>query len=291
MKIGIIIATFNRKNLLSKLIINLNSIIIPNNTTINKIIVNDGSNDGTIELLISNYNDLTIINGNGNWWWTKCMNEGFKKAIDLKNDYVLILNDDIVLAPDYLKILIEDYNKLPKGSILGSSSISINKPHKIESAGSKKFIKWKLKFSPYYSGFKLVDDHFNGIYKTWTLSGRGTLIPVEVFNKIDFYDEKLIQYGSDDEFCIRANHNNIPVFISWNARVYNQTNLTSKGAVFKKEGLWILIKSFFNKYSVNSIYKHIYLYKKYGYPILLPIYIIVVFLGTIKAYYFNYNRE
>lgn len=219
------------------------------------------------------------------------MNEGFKRAIELQNEYVLILNDDVEVEKDYLTKLLRDYKLLPYRSILGSASISIDKPNKIESAGTKEFIKWRLKFSPYYSGFKFVDDNFKGVHKTLTLSGRGTLIPVEVFNKIGFYDEELIQYGSDDEFCIRANLNNIPVYISWNARVLNHTNMTSKGSVFKKEGFITLLKSFFNKYSVNSISKQVYLYKKYGYPLLLPIFLCIFFLGTIKAYYFNYRNE
>ena len=218
------------------------------------------------------------------------MNEGFKKSIEFGYEYVLILNDDIEIQPDYLKTLLNDYSTLPSNSILGSASISINKPHQIESAGTKQFIKWRLKFVPYFKGFKLMNENFRGIHKSWTLSGRGTLIPVSIFNQIGLYDEKLVQYGSDDEFCIRANLNNIPVYISWNALIYNNTQLTSKGSAFKKEGLLTLLKSFYNKYSVNSLYKHVYLYNKYGYKLLLPLYLLIVISGTIKAYYFNYRK-
>lgn len=290
MTIGIIISTFNRLRSLEKTLFTISNLNFPDNVKANIILIDSGSKDGTSEQICQNFNQIFLIKGNSSWWWTKCMNEGFKKAIELGYEYVLILNDDIEIQPNYLTTLLNDYALLPPNSILGSASVSINKPHKIESAGTKEFIKWRFKFTPYIKGFKSMGDDFCGVHKTWTLSGRGTLIPVELFNQIGFYDEKLVQYGSDDEFCIRANLKNIPVYISWNARIYNNTLLTSKGSVFKKEGLFTLLKSFFNKYSVNSITKHSYLYLRYGYKALLPLYLIIVFLGTIKAYYFNYRK-
>lgn len=290
MKLAIVISTHDRINLLVELVqqIQLNQDRI--NEKFSIIIVNDNSANQGETLLKLKYPEIIVINGTGNWWWTKCMNEGFKKAIELGYDHVLILNDDVEIRPNYLTTLLNDYASLPPNSILGSASVSMNKPHKIESAGTKQFIKWRFKFIPYFKGFKLLEENFTGIHKSWTLSGRGTLIPVSVFNKIGFYDEKLVQYGSDDEFCIRANLNKIPVYISWNAHIYNNTLLTSKGSAFKKEGLPTLLKSFFNKYSVNSLSKQAYIYLKYGYKPLLPLFIFIVFLGTIKAYYFNYKK-
>lgn len=290
MTIGIIISTFNRLRSLEKTLFTISNLNFPDNVKANIILIDSGSKDGTSEQICQNFNQIFLIKGNSSWWWTKCMNEGFKKAIELGYEYVLILNDDIEIQPDYLKTLLNDYSTLPSNSILGSASISINKPHQIESAGTKQFIKWRLKFVPYFKGFKPMNENFRGIHKSWTLSGRGTLIPVSIFNQIGLYDEKLVQYGSDDEFCIRANLNNIPVYISWNALIYNNTQLTSKGSAFKKEGLPTLLKSFYNKYSVNSLYKQAYLYIKYGYKLLLPLYLIIVITGTIKAYYFNYRK-
>ena len=290
MKIAIVISTFNRIRSLENLIFRISEVVIPNDVTVQIIVIDSGSTDGTCERILKGYSQIHLINGSQNWWWTKCMNEGFKKAIELGFDHILILNDDVEIKSDYLQMLLRDCATLPTNSILGSASISIASPHKIESAGTKKFIKWRLKFIPYFKGFKPLDANITGIHKSWTLSGRGTLIPVSVFNKIGFYDEKLVQYGSDDEFCIRANLNNIPVYISWNAHIYNNTLLTSKGSAFKKEGLPTLLKSFFNKYSVNSLYKQTYLFIKYSYKPLLPLYLLIVIMGTIKAYYFNYRK-
>lgn len=289
MKLVIIISTYNRYQFLEKLLINIRNQTLPSGLLVEAIVINAGSSDGTIDNLKKYFPEVKIIEGNSNWWWTKCINEGFKKAIEIKSDFVLILNDDVEIKKDYLSILLKDYDTLPKGSILGSASISIDKPHLIASAGTKKFIKWRFKFMPYYE-FKIPDENFFGIHPTYTLSGRGTLIPTGTFNKIGYYDDKLVQYGSDDEFIIRARNAGIPVFISWNARIYIHLLMTSEGTAFRKDSFWQFIKSFSNPYSVNSIKKTALLYKKYGIKILTPFYLVYFILGTIKAYLFKYRR-
>jgi len=291
MHIAIILTTYNRKELLQKTLLKIKGLIIPRNVITSIIVIEDGCTDATAQMLKEEFAGIIVIHTEGNYFWTKCMNLGFRKAVEINSTFVLILNDDIEIEENYLSNLLNDYSKLPAESILGSASISKSVPHKVESGGTKDFIKWRLKFKPYFKGFTKVDENFNGIHKSWTLSGRGTLIPCSLFEKIGYYDENLIQYGSDDEFCLRANINKIPVYITWNARILNHTNSTSVGSAFKKEGLMILLKSFFNKYSVNSLSKNIYLYNKYSYKLLTPIYVLYLIVGTIKAYYFNYKND
>lgn len=284
----IIIATFNRKDYLKKILQQIQNQNIPPDIIVKTLVVIAGSNDGTIEMLSKDFKEVSVLKGTCNWWWTKCMNEGFKKAQDLSSDFILILNDDNEIKTDYLKILWEDFQTLPIGSILGSASVSIDSSNLINSAGTKEFIRWRLKFVDYIYGFKQVYSEFKGIQPTWTLSGRGTLIPIDTFKQIGFYDKNLVQYGSDDEFILRARLAGINCFISWNAHVYNHLMLTSEGTAFRKDSTLKLIMSFFNSHSVNSIKKDIYLYKKYGYLILLPFFVVYTILGTVRAYLFKY---
>ena len=288
-KIGVIVPTHNRKNYLKAILVCISDQKIEN-VILEIIVVVDGSTDGTFEMLATDYPNIHVIIGTGNWWWTKCMNEGFKKAIEIESDFVLVMNDDVEIKSDYLQTLWRDYSTISTGAILGSASVSIEKPHKIESAGSKEFFKSRLKFVNYYPGFSDFDENFFGIQPTFNLSGRGTLIPVQIFEKIGYYDERFVQYGSDDEFSLRAKLSGIPVFISWNALIYNHTMLTAKGRAFNQNSLISLLLSFFNPYSANSLRKTAYFYIKWSYKMLLPIYVAYVFLGTFKAYFLNYRK-
>lgn len=148
MEIAFIIATYNRANLLSKILSQIKFLIVPENVSIKVIVINDGCTDQTNEIIRNKFPETIVINGNGNWWWTKSMNEGFKKACELKQNYVLILNDDIEIKPDYLSILLADYSTLPVNTILGSASISINLPHKIRWPEQKNLLNGDLNLFP-----------------------------------------------------------------------------------------------------------------------------------------------
>lgn len=285
-----IIATHNRKKYLEVILGQLYNQILPKNVSLSIIVVIDGSTDGTVEMINEKFPDVIIINGNGNWWWTKCMNKGFKKAIDLYADYILVLNDDTEIKNDYTTKLWDDYQSLPANSILGSASVTIDPSDLIDTAGTKDFIRWRLKAVSYLPAFTPIFPDFKGIHPTWTLNGRGALIPVSAFEKIGFYDENLMQYGSDDEFAMRARKSGINVFISWNVYVYNHLMQTDEGKAFRQDSFVKFLKSFFSPYSVNSFKKFSYYYKKHGYKWLLPVYLFYVFLGTLKAYFIKYKK-
>jgi GT2 family glycosyltransferase len=289
MKISVVIATFNRKKFLQKILNDVERQILPVDVKLNTIVVVDGSTDGTIEMLENDYPACRIIKGNGDWWWTRCMNEGFKEAIALGSDAVLILNDDNEILPDYLSILYKDYRTLKEGSILTSASLSIIPYELINFAGTKSLSKWNLKAIPYLRGMVQKPKKFEGVHPTQTMCGRGTLIPVSVFSRIGLFDPKLVQYGSDDEYAIRANRAGIPVLISWNTRIYNHMMMTSEGSPHRHDSFSKYLRSFTNPYSINSLSKTVYYYKKHGIRFLLPFYIVYFVLGSLKSYLFNYR--
>lgn len=286
--ISIIIPTYNRVDQLTILLKQIHS----QKNLIFKILViviNDGSKDTTNEVLLNQFPNVIQIIGNANWWFTRCVNEGILKSISLGVDYVLILNDDSEIDSYYLSTLWQDFISIGIPAILGSISISLKPKGLVEFSGTKNFNFYTFRGKQYLPKLKYYEN-INGIYKTYTLNGRGTFIPLSIVNKIGLFDANLKQYGSDYEYVLRARRFKIPVYISWNAKVYNNLYMTSNGATFKKDNIINFLTSFFNEYSINSIKKNAYLYWKYGCKLLLPLYLFYVFIGTFKTYLFKYNN-
>jgi len=80
------------------------------------VLIDDGSTDGTEQMVREWVENLTVIRGKGNWWWAGCLQQGFnflKKKRLSQDDYVLIINDDVVFGKDFLArgISILDKNK------------------------------------------------------------------------------------------------------------------------------------------------------------------------------------
>ena len=80
------------------------------------VLIDDGSTDGTEQVVRERVENLTVIRGNGNWWWAGCLQQGFnflkKKGLSY-GDYVLIANDDVVFGKEFLAkgLSILDKNK------------------------------------------------------------------------------------------------------------------------------------------------------------------------------------
>lgn len=285
--IVVIIPTYNRRDYLRRL---LSTLYLQTNTLIDIIIVVivDGSTDGTIEMLEENYSEVKIVKGDGNWWFTKCINEGFKYGYKLSPDYFLLLNDDVEINATYVESLYKSFKSLnATNAILGSVSRSVTEKQKIIFAGVKTYHKYLGKYKHYFKPGYLVDvKGMYGTHKSVELTARGTLIPVEVVKILDGYDERFVQYGSDTDFCFSAVKQNINVYISFDNYILCHEQLTSDGSRFKNPSFKEFFKSLFSIYSINSL-KTSLLFTRKHFGLLDQIIIIprVLILPLVKFYF------
>lgn len=269
-KLSVIIPTYNRKNYLCRLLAQLQHQVL-NNVEMSIIVVVDGSSDGTLERLESEFPEVSVIHGNGQWWWTKSINEGCKFALKNRNDAVLLMNDDTEIDARYVETLL-NYAEQQPGAIIGSLNITRTEPYKIYFSGVKHITWWKAKFARYHHIFAPYDNHLTGLHPSILLMGRGMFIPASVFEKIGFFDEKSFpQYKADLDFVLTAHENNIKTFISWDAIVYSHLELTGKGVTYKKQSFFAFLKSFFQENSMTNLVHSFRYYRKHCPFYLLPL--------------------
>lgn len=221
-KIFIIIPVFNRLSYTKKCLSSLENQTYKN---FEVIIVNDGSTDDTSEYIKNEYPFWTILKGSGNWWWTKSMYTGIEYALRYAKlgDFILSLNNDCYAKKDYLFEII-NASKKNKGAIVGSLVVDADNPRKIIESGVR--INWKDNLI-YANTDKLseLSDYVNTeniISKVDTLPGKGTLIPIEVFDKAgNFNYSRLPHYISDYEFFIRAKKHDFRLIVSTKAKLFN----------------------------------------------------------------------
>jgi GT2 family glycosyltransferase len=289
--ISVIIPTHNRKECLKTVLTCLRKQKNKNNFRLYPLVVVDGSTDGTMEMLNFEFPEVPIIIGDGNWWYTKCINKGIEYSLSLDIDYILTLNDDIVFNEQYIESLMNVIEHQKDFCLVGSVSYTQSNPCRISFSGVKKIIRWRLKEINYISKFSIVDPNSNtGYVKSMNLSGRGILFPIDLISKLGFYDEKLIQYGSDTDFSYRATKAGINVYLSYDAIIYENEKLTSKGSIHNMPSFKEYIHSFFEIHSINSMQKGLYFYWKHGYKALIPLYFVIIMLGACYNLFFKYRN-
>lgn len=227
--IFIVIPVHNRKQLTRRCLLSLSKQTVSNITT---IVVDDGSVDGTSEMIKNEFPQVVLLHGNGDLWWTEGTNVGIRYALSCnpgnEENFILTINDDTEVNSDYLSTLLSAYYQ-NKPCLVGSACVDINNPNRLEYAG--------LKMNLYWSGETHLASHFgynyqralssSSIIDTDSLPGRGVLIPFSVFEKVGLYDaDHFKQYMADIEFSVRARKAGYRLIVSLSSLVMSHIDAT-----------------------------------------------------------------
>ena len=186
------------------------------------VVTDDGSTDGTAETIAREFPAVTVLEGDGNLWWTKATNLALRHALEhaADDDYILTLNNDVTFDEDYLANLAEAAGRRP-GWLIGSVSLDQTNPQNAPDINN--YIDWrtrrsriaKFQYGPYFNE------------ESNCLSGRGMLIPVETFHKIGTFNAaKFPHYGADTEFSIRAARGGFPLCVYYKAILYSDRTIS-----------------------------------------------------------------
>jgi GT2 family glycosyltransferase len=193
------------------------------------IVIDDGSTDGTSEMIGAEFPEVVLLRGAGNLWWTRAINMGVEYALARKADYIITLNDDIVLNDYFIERMVLRSAKNP-GALLGG--VEIDSITKKPTYGGK-IIDWKLA-----KNRNLLDtlepDKWHSLHEVNHLPGRELLVPAEVFHKIGLFDEKNFpQTVADFDFTYRAHKAGYKIYCNYDAQV--ETYPDSKGGLELRE--------------------------------------------------------
>lgn len=247
--IHIIIPIFNAKAYLEDCLF---SLAAQNFREYRIIVVDDGSSDGSSEILSQRFPGVEVIRGSGDWWWTKSTNAALTAILRSakEGDYVLTLNIDLRVNPDYLDSLLE-VAKAGAPCVVGSPVVDIEAPESVVFCGVE-WNPWTAKYKGFRSPRRIT---IKGLecWQSDILPGRGTLFPVEVFRKAGLYDQKgLPQYAADDDMSLRARRLGFGLLIAPKATVYSHVRAT--GLNYKASGNASLATFIESLFSLRSPY-------------------------------------
>lgn len=163
------------------------------------ILVDNGSDKKIIDALFSKFKNVIYIQNNINYGFAKGVNFGLKLAHLLESDWLLVLNDDIIFAADFINNLV---NEAEKNKLLISGPKIITRDHKIWSLGGKIN-------KTHFSG-ELIDygknDH-TGDSKPLSvdfISGTALLLHKSAITQVGYFDERYFLYYDDVDYATRA---------------------------------------------------------------------------------------
>ena len=192
-KTAILLTCFNRKQLTKKCLSTLFSFKL----NFDVYLVDDGSNDGTSDMISKDYPSVNIINGSGYLFWNRGMELAWKNASKYDYDFYIWLNDDIVLFDNAFD------------EIFKCSAQKFNKS--IVSGIIQNHAKNRVIYGGYNKKRELVipNGKMNEITR---LNGNFVLVPKYVYLKLGRFDTIFHHDLGDVDYGLRARQYGINVY-------------------------------------------------------------------------------
>ncbi len=223
MKIGIVIINWNGLNLLKKYL----RPIIDNSLNSKVYVIDNNSSDESLLYLSENFKEVEIISLDKNYGFAEGYNLGLKKV---REEYVCIINNDILVTKDWLSPIREKFKKYPS-SIIQPNILDINNTDFFEYAGASGGFIDKYGY-PFCRGriFNTIEKN-DGQYsdsKIFWASGACFFISKKIFYEIGGFDKRFFAHMEEIDLCWRAFNLGFSCYSITSSKVYHVGAATIK---------------------------------------------------------------
>ncbi|KEF41071.1 MAG: hypothetical protein ER33_13430 [Cyanobium sp. CACIAM 14] len=172
------------------------------------VVVDANSSDGTVAAIRRQHPQVTVLEAGDREFWAGATNRGVRQALAAGTDYVLTINDDAIVAADYVARMVA-LARCHGCAILGSRIDLLAEPGRIWALGTRtewgteRFLRLahhdqlESELEPAVAGAEVLEAE--------AMPGNGVLIRADVFRRVGLYDAFwLPHYHADSEWVMRA---------------------------------------------------------------------------------------
>ena len=218
-------------NHIEDLRLTLESFIIQTCSGLNIIVADNGSTDGSIELLKSEYPGVILIDNKENIGFAAGNNRAIEYAISQNADFVLLANNDIYIDnPGLISQIIEDISScnIDNVGVYGIQERNYFEQGNVISNGWILFEDMQKENKQFNNSRSNLDMSIKKPYKVVDfVSGSFILIDSKVFNICGLLDEAFYMYHEEAEFCYRAWLHNFKVLVNTSLHYYHKEAQTA----------------------------------------------------------------
>ena len=194
-------------------------------------IVDNDSRDGSLERLAQLGDDVTLIANPTNAGWAGGNNAGLRSLLRDGHEFVLLLNNDALLAPDALDAFIAAHEQVMAE---GSNRAPVLAGVERRQGGEYGFVRGTIDAStgiPVW-GTATIDDSLReaALLPTPYANGAALFSHRSVFEAVGLFDERFFLYYDEADWCFRAARGKHPMFSVIAAEIYHEGGATMGGA-------------------------------------------------------------
>ncbi|MGL1887008.1 MAG: glycosyltransferase family 2 protein [Reichenbachiella sp.] len=207
------------------------------------VLVDNGSIDGSVEKLTSEFDDLVIIENETNLGYAGGNNIGIDWIIkDQKSEFTLVLNNDTTVSKDFMEPLIECFEEPSCGIVTPVIFFMEPRDEKIIWALGGKCNFWIGKFGSFMrkTPYEVVKNDIPNIQMDY-ISGCCFLVRNSIFNKTELFKSSFFAYYEDTDFSYRLKKLGYKLHIATNSFIRHVAGGSSQQKTGGKSALgWYL---------------------------------------------------
>lgn len=206
--IGVLMASHNRRSATLACLHSL-SAQVDAGAKVEVHLVDDASTDGTVDAVQREFPAVQVTLGSGHLYWAGAMHLAEQRALRSAPDYLLWLNDDVVLAPDALARLLAAHEERTTAGHLPGVVVGATR----NSSGATTYGGVERASGYRRMRFSLIEPD-DLPQRCSTMNGNVALIPASVVERAGGIDPRFRHGLADFDFGLRVTKSRIPVWLA-----------------------------------------------------------------------------
>lgn len=198
----------------------LDSLALVDYPKFSRLIVDNGSTDGSVEAIRAKHPDLPILQTGENLGFAGANNVGIRWALSKPFEWILLLNNDTVVDPDFLNAFIRQTVATPEAKILGAKLLRYHDRNRIDHLGGK----WNPNIVEFDSLHAGEPDGGQTSEEVDYVCGAALLMHRSVPETIGFLEPRFFLFWEETDYCFRARRKGFVVRTAPEARVWHKVS-------------------------------------------------------------------
>ncbi len=183
------------------------------------LIVDNGSNDDSVAVIRAKHPDIPILETNENLGFAGGNNVGIEWALRHLAEWILLLNNDTIVAPDLIEAFLSAAQEHPKAKILGAKILRYDHPKTIEHLGGF----WNPHIAEFHCPEAGQTDHpYFNMQKADYVCGAALFMHRSVPETIGLLEPNFFLLWEETDFCCRSRKAGLEVWTAPDARVWHK---------------------------------------------------------------------
>jgi GT2 family glycosyltransferase len=192
------------------------------------IVVDNASTDGSPQTIRREFPRLALVENDRNLGFAEGNNIGIRIALNKGSGYVLLLNNDTVVDPEILNVLVEAAEKDATIGFLGPKIYYHSEPRKIWFAGG--VVDWRNGRAVHLGMGEEDVGQFGQQAEVDYITGCALFFRAEVCEKVGLMDSRFFLYYEETDWCARAKRAGYRIVFVPTAKVWHKISVSTGGA-------------------------------------------------------------